>query len=67
MPTATCWAGDSFGFPGKILHAARNKSDKPVRLIWVNSPVVMPKYAAHEDANTTPVKARTAQKKSTGT
>lgn len=63
----TVRAGDSFSFPGKILHAARNKSDKPARLIWVNSPVVMPKYAAHEDANTTPVKARSAQKKSTGT
>ena len=63
----TVRAGDSFSFPGKILHATRNKSDKPARLIWVNSPVIIPKYAVHEDTDTEPVKARAAQKHRTGT
>ncbi|MCB1422311.1 MAG: helix-turn-helix transcriptional regulator [Nitratireductor sp.] len=43
----TVRAGDSFSFPGNILHSMRNKSDKPARLIWVNSPVIIPKYAIH--------------------
>lgn len=43
-------AGDSFSFPGTILHAMRNKSDRPARLIWVNSPVVIPKFAVHAKA-----------------
>jgi transcriptional regulator with XRE-family HTH domain len=39
----TLEAGDSFSFPGKIVHGARNTSDKPARLLWVNSPVIIPK------------------------
>lgn len=48
----TVRAGDSFSFPGHILHSARNKSDKPARLIWVNSPVIIPKYAALDRSET---------------
>lgn len=36
-------AGDSFSFPGRIVHSARNITDKPARLLWVNSPVIIPK------------------------
>lgn len=39
----TLQAGDSFSFPGKLVHNARNTSDKPARLLWVNSPVIIPK------------------------
>lgn len=42
----TLRAGDSFSFPGNVLHSARNKSDRPARLIWVNAPVIIPRYAA---------------------
>lgn len=63
----TVRAGDSFSFPGEILHATRNMSDKPARLIWVNSPVIIPKYAVHENKEAQPVKARTANKDRTGT
>lgn len=38
----TLQAGDSFSFPGQIVHNARNVSDKPARLLWVNSPVIIP-------------------------
>ena len=44
--TITVRAGDSFSFPGHVLHSTRNKSDKPARLIWVNAPVIIPKNAA---------------------
>jgi len=46
----TVRAGDSFSFPGHILHSAHNRSDKPARLIWVNSPVIIPKHAVQESA-----------------
>ncbi len=36
-------SGDSFSFPGQIVHSARNISDEPARLLWVNSPVIIPK------------------------
>lgn len=42
----TVRAGDSFSFPGDILHALRNVSDRPARMIWVNSPVIIPKFSA---------------------
>lgn len=65
--TITVRAGDSFSFPGEILHATRNKSDKPARLIWVNSPVIIPKYAVHDNAESQPEQAETAKNKNTGT
>ncbi len=37
---------DSFSFPGDIVHSIRNASDAPARLLWVNSPVIIPKLAA---------------------
>ncbi|MBY6113492.1 XRE family transcriptional regulator [Mameliella alba] len=62
----TVRAGDSFSFPGHILHSTRNKSDKPARLIWVNSPVIIPKYAAL-DSEDAPETDKTAKKKRSGT
>ena len=44
--TITLRAGDSYSFPGHLLHRVRNASGKPARLIWVNAPVIIPKYAA---------------------
>ncbi|MEM1005579.1 MAG: XRE family transcriptional regulator [Pseudomonadota bacterium] len=38
--------GDSFSFPGEILHVLRNVSDQPARMIWVNSPVIIPQFSA---------------------
>lgn len=43
----TLRAGDSYSFPGEILHSTRNASDKPARLIWVNSPVIIPRNAVY--------------------
>lgn len=40
----TLRAGDSFSFPGHIMHNARNVSDQPARLLWVNSPVIIPEF-----------------------
>ncbi len=59
--------GDSFSFPGHILHRTRNLSDKPARLIWVNAPVIIPKYAVLDDAETQPETDRTATKRRSGT
>ncbi|MEM8655249.1 MAG: XRE family transcriptional regulator [Pseudomonadota bacterium] len=42
----TVRTGDSFSFPGRILHLLRNASDQPARMIWVNSPVIIPKFVA---------------------
>ncbi|MEX0340829.1 MAG: helix-turn-helix domain-containing protein [Arenibacterium sp.] len=47
----TLRAGDSFSFPGQIVHSARNVSDQPARLLWVNSPVIIPKYLERQDAD----------------
>lgn len=47
-------AGDSFSFPGNILHVLRNVTDQPARLIWVNSPVIIPKFAALDAAEPMP-------------
>ncbi|WP_299652673.1 helix-turn-helix domain-containing protein [uncultured Tateyamaria sp.] len=57
----TVRAGDSFSFPGKILHLLRNATDKPARLIWVNSPVIIPRFAAQDTAQPMP---RSDKKKS---
>ena len=40
----TLSAGDSFSFPGAVAHSARNVTDRPARLLWVNSPVIIPKF-----------------------
>ena len=61
----TVRAGDSFSFPGHVLHSTRNKSDKPARLIWVNSPVIIPRYAALETAENDPKEG--GEPKRTGT
>lgn len=50
----TVRAGDSFSFPGQILHLLRNASDQPARMIWVNSPVIIPKFAAMDAAEAPP-------------
>lgn len=34
--------GDSFSIPGNIPHRSANRSDQPARMIWVNSPVIIP-------------------------
>ena len=44
----TLRAGDSFSFPGHIVHSARNFSDLPARLLWVNAPVIIPKFIDRE-------------------
>ena len=36
-------AGDSYSFPTEIIHNARNRTDKPCRLVWAISPVVIPR------------------------
>jgi transcriptional regulator with XRE-family HTH domain len=63
----TVRAGDSFSFPGSIRHATRNKSDKPARLIWVNSPVIIPKYAVHDEREAAPEEASVLRQARTGT
>lgn len=47
--------GDSFSFPGDLLHSTRNASDKPAKLIWVNSPVIIPRNSVYraESSGTT--------------
>lgn len=50
----TVRAGDSFSFPGHILHLLRNASDQPARMIWVNAPVIIPKFVAVDAAQTLP-------------
>lgn len=50
----TLRAGDSFSFPGHIVHNARNLSDQPARLLWVNSPVIIPKLLARRATATQP-------------
>ena len=43
------YEGDSYSIPGNIPHAIRNTSDKRAKMIWVNSPVIIPKDAAIEE------------------
>jgi transcriptional regulator with XRE-family HTH domain len=35
--------GDSFSFPTEIIHNARNRQDRPAKLIWAIAPIVIPK------------------------
>ena len=39
-------AGDSFSYPAEIPHRIRNVSSETARLLWVNSPVILPSQAA---------------------
>lgn len=57
----TLHAGDSFSFPGHIVHNARNVSDRPARLLWVNSPVIIPQFLEQKLAANAP---KTISKKS---
>ncbi|MEM0948052.1 MAG: XRE family transcriptional regulator [Pseudomonadota bacterium] len=63
----TVRAGDSFSFPGHVLHSTRNKSAEPARLIWVNSPVIIPKYAALDTKDDQPDSEVAVKKKRSGT
>lgn len=56
--------GDSFSFPGDVPHTTRNVSDKPARLIWVNSPVIIPRNAVYRDDGETKTKQITITKRS---
>ena len=39
----TLHEGDSFSFPTEIIHNARNRTDRPAKLIWAISPIVIPR------------------------
>ena len=39
----TLHEGDSFSFPTEIIHNARNRTDRPAKLIWAIAPIVIPK------------------------
>lgn len=39
----TLHEGDSFSFPTQIIHNARNRTDRPTKLVWAISPIVIPK------------------------
>ncbi len=56
--TITLRSGDSFSIPGDIVHTINNVSDKPARLIWVNSPVIIPKYVESDATETLPQKEK---------
>lgn len=49
--TITLQAGDSYSIPGEIPHSIRNKSGHPARLVWVNSPVIVPTDATIADGS----------------
>ena len=38
--------GDSYSIPGDLPHKTSNNTDRPARMIWVNSPVIIPKDCA---------------------
>ena len=42
-------AGDSYSIPGDIPHKTSNHGEAPARMIWVNSPVIIPKDCAREN------------------
>ena len=46
----TLHEGDSFSFPTEILHNARNRTDRPAKLIWAISPIIIPKDVVVQDA-----------------
>ncbi|MEO1473297.1 MAG: XRE family transcriptional regulator [Pseudomonadota bacterium] len=51
--------GDSFSFPTEILHNAINRTDRPAKLIWAISPIVIPKDVVVDPSGgdvTTPTK-----------
>ena len=45
----TLRAGDSYSIRGDIPHRTSNKSDQPARMIWVNSPVIIPRDHTGDD------------------
>ncbi len=42
-------AGDSYSIPGDIPHRTNNNGETPARMIWVNSPVIIPKDCTGEE------------------
>lgn len=52
--------GDSYSFPARIIHNARNTTDQPCRLVWAVSPVVIPRDVVvdFEDPDTVTDEAR---------
>lgn len=50
--TITLREGDSYSFSAKIVHNARNRTDRLCRLIWAVSPVVIPKDVVIESKET---------------
>lgn len=59
----TLRTGDSYSFPGEIPHTTRNVSDKPARLIWVNSPVIIPRTAVYHGGGGNPKTRRIGKMK----
>ncbi|MEM6577586.1 MAG: XRE family transcriptional regulator [Pseudomonadota bacterium] len=45
----TLRAGDSFSIPADIPHRTRNRSNKTAKMIWVNSPVIIPEECARAE------------------
>ena len=43
--------GDSYSFPASVVHNVRNQTDRPARLIWAASPVVIPKDVVANSAD----------------
>ena len=41
--------GDSFSFPTEIIHNARNRTDRPAKLIWAIAPIVIPRDVAVQE------------------
>ncbi len=64
--TITLRRGDSYSFPGHLLHRVRNAGDKPAKLIWVNAPVIIPKYAALIPVQRSTKSARGSARKRSG-
>ncbi|MEM6665773.1 MAG: XRE family transcriptional regulator [Pseudomonadota bacterium] len=44
--------GDSYSFPASIAHNARNTTDRPCKLVWAVSPVVIPRDVVVDLNNT---------------
>ncbi|MEM8856020.1 MAG: cupin domain-containing protein [Pseudomonadota bacterium] len=51
--TVTLRTGDSYAFAGSIPHHTHNRTDRPAKLIWAVSPVVIPKDIVHDVARPT--------------
>lgn len=57
--------GDSYSFPASIIHNAFNKTDRPCRLVWAVSPVIIPRDVVVEvdDEHTAPIEAQSTARK----